>query len=414
MSTHTPRSYFFKVPFPYQSVYTMKLPGTSFAYSAIFLLFGQTAAAIHLGLLLVNAATILLVYVLAKRLFGAPAGVVAAATYGLLSTSPSVMGFAAHATHFVMLPALGGILLLLRGLETKKTSLLFASGILAGLAILMKQPGIFFALFCGIYLVLAERREDLDWRKITGKVIVFSLGVLFPLACLFLFLFRAGVFQTFWFWTFSYARQYSSSIGIADGIQMLIVMLFRVARPAWWIWAIAGVGLWAVWWDPRSRAQFEFLASFVFFSLLAVCPGFYFRPHYFILMLPAVALMAGLAVGSSTRRLDKQKPSLRLVPVCLFCLAFASALIQQRQYLFQMGPIAACRAVYGMNPFPEAVQIASYIRAHTSNDEKIAVLGSEPEYLFLFRPTLSHWLHLYLWINGESEIRPSNAKGNGR
>ena len=105
---------------PYQSVYTMKLPGTSFAYSAILLLFGESAAGIHLGLLVVNAATILLVYVLARRLFGVLAGVVAAAAYGLLSTSPSVMGFAAHATHFVMLPALGGILLLLRGLETQE------------------------------------------------------------------------------------------------------------------------------------------------------------------------------------------------------------------------------------------------------------------------------------------------------
>ena len=61
-----------------------------------------------------------------------------------------------------------------------------------------------------------------------------------------------------------------------------------------------------------------------------------------------------------------------------------------------MGPIAACRAVYGANPFPEAVQIASYIRVHTSNDEKIAVLGSEPEiYFYSGRRSATGYIYTY-------------------
>ena len=41
----------------------------------------------------------------------------------------------------------------------------------------------------------------------------------------------------------------------------------------------------------------SFLREFLLFSFLAVCPGFYFRRHYFILMLPAIALLAGVAVS---------------------------------------------------------------------------------------------------------------------
>ena len=37
-----------------------------------------------------------------------------------------------------------------------------------------------------------------------------------------------------------------------------------------------------------------FAVGFLFFSFLSVCPGFYFRQHYFILFLPAVALFAGV------------------------------------------------------------------------------------------------------------------------
>src|SRR5664280_3587629 len=145
---------------PYQLVYSMKLPGTFAAYSVILAVFGQTPGTIHIGLLLINAATTFLVFLLARRLFGPLAGLVAGASYALLSTSPSVVGFAGHATHFVVLPAVGGILLLLMAIEARRVWLLFCSGVLLGLAFLMKQPGILFAVFGGLYLVCLLYTSD--------------------------------------------------------------------------------------------------------------------------------------------------------------------------------------------------------------------------------------------------------------
>src|SRR5271166_4450374 len=51
---------------PYQLAYTMKLPGTFTAYAAILATFGQTPAGVRTGLILVNAATTLLVFLLAR------------------------------------------------------------------------------------------------------------------------------------------------------------------------------------------------------------------------------------------------------------------------------------------------------------------------------------------------------------
>src|SRR5215475_9728275 len=45
---------------PYKDVYNMKLPGTYAAYALIMAVFGQSASGIHFGLLLVNAASIVL------------------------------------------------------------------------------------------------------------------------------------------------------------------------------------------------------------------------------------------------------------------------------------------------------------------------------------------------------------------
>jgi hypothetical protein len=45
---------------PFQLVYNMKLPGTQAVYALAMALFGQTIAGIRIGLLFVNAATILM------------------------------------------------------------------------------------------------------------------------------------------------------------------------------------------------------------------------------------------------------------------------------------------------------------------------------------------------------------------
>ena len=229
---------------PYQLAYSMKLPGTAAAYAVILAVFGQTPTAIHLGLLLVNAATTLLVFLLGRRLFGELAGLVAAASYALLSTSPSVLGFAGHATHFVVLAALGGILLLLTAIESRSNWLFLGSGVLFGLAFLMKQPGILFAVFGILYLAKSEYCDGrLDWRGLTPKAGALVVGTLLPFAVTCLVLFATGGFQKFWFWTFAYSREYGAIIGLREGLHNFRLMFAQVVKPGFWIWAIAALGL---------------------------------------------------------------------------------------------------------------------------------------------------------------------------
>src|SRR5882672_6184461 len=53
---------------PYSLAYNMKFPGTYASYAAIMSIFGQTITGIHLGLLLVNAATVILIFLLGRQL----------------------------------------------------------------------------------------------------------------------------------------------------------------------------------------------------------------------------------------------------------------------------------------------------------------------------------------------------------
>src|SRR5437870_2311061 len=168
---------------PYKLVYNMKFPGTYAAYAVIMLVFGQTILGIHLGLLLVNAATIALIFLLGRRLMNSTAGIAAATSYAVLSVSPSVLGLAAHATNFVMLPVLGGTLLILKYSEPERHAFerLFASGLLFGIGALMKQPALLFIPFGAIYLLWNDVRQRLTPKKILLRNLIFGVAAIVPL-----------------------------------------------------------------------------------------------------------------------------------------------------------------------------------------------------------------------------------------
>src|SRR5205085_2957584 len=99
-------------------------------------------------------------------------------------------------------------------------------------------------------------------------------------------------------WTIQYATQYGSQVGLGQGMQILAERFWITMGTAWPIWAMATLGLIACLLMTAVRTRAGFLITFAFFSALAVCPGFYFRPHYFILLLPAVSLLAAAVVAA--------------------------------------------------------------------------------------------------------------------
>jgi Flp pilus assembly protein TadD len=384
---------------PYKLVYSMKFPGVYAAYAAIMAVFGQTITGIHVGFILVNAATIVLVYLLGKRLFSTAAGVAASAAYALMSLGEGVLGAQAHATHFVVIAALGGTLLLLRGIESGRWYTLLGSGALYGVAVLMKQHGVLFVAFGVSYLAwdcLTRRRDA--WLVRIRDVAMFLAGVAVPLAMTGLALWWAGVFGKFWFWTFKYAHEYAEEVSLSGGLIMFRGYFPNAVGPNLLIWIVALAGLALVWWKKENRKAAIFASFFLVFSFLAVCPGFYFREHYFVLMLPAIALLAGAAVGTAL----KQWPAISVLTYGVFCAVLVTSIAQQKEYLFQMSPLEITREMYGANPFPEALQIGNYIRAHAAKDSTIAVLGSEPEIPFYARRH-SATGHIYMYGLMESQ-----------
>lgn len=381
---------------PYKLAYNMKLPGTYAAYTVILAVFGETPAGVHLGLLVANSVTVLLVFLLALRLAGRTAAACAAACYAVLSVSPTVLGFAGHASHFVVLMAMAGIVLLFKALDEDGLWLFFGSGVFFGLAFLMKQPGLLLAIFGALYLVRTELKNGIGWKVITRKAGVFSGGAALPFVFTCLWLWRVGVFKTFWFWTVSYASQYVTNWGLSDGLHLLATTFPAIVGSAVWIWLIAGVGAAACMWDQELRSNAFFVLGFLLFSFLAVCPGLFFREHYFILMLPATAVLAGLGVDAIVRIIGRRSRMWRFAPAMALVVALGWCFYAQRDFFFKDDPTMISRKIYGGNPFPEAIPIADYIRQNTAENSTIAVLGSEPEiYFYAHRHSATGYIYTY-------------------
>ncbi|UCD31105.1 MAG: glycosyltransferase family 39 protein [Desulfobacterales bacterium] len=383
----------------YENMYSMKLPGIYAAYALLLTLFGKTHSGIHLGLLFINSATIVLLFFIAKRLFNSVAALASAACFAVISISPTVHGVSANAEHFVILLALSGVVLLIHALDENRWSWLIFSSLLFGLCVLMKQHGALFISF-GVSFLLVDSIWHLKVgrRKSLTRALIFIVGSMIPYVITCTIFYFTGWFEQYWYWTFEIARMYSDKIPIDMAWSYFIYTAIPIGRAMFPIWIVVAVGLSALIWDKRNRRRSVFVACFTFFSFLVILPGFYFRHHYFILLLPAASLLFGMGVNTITKispifhlRTVQNGMQIFLAVICILI-----SIYQQRMFFFQMTPNQASRFVYHMNPFPESIEIARYIKSHTKEADRIAVIGSEPQ-IYFYSNRRSATGHIYMY-----------------
>ncbi len=391
---------------PYQLAYNMKFPGTYAAYAGIMTLFGQTPAGIHFGVLCLTLLTTLMLFWLGKQILDWMAGMVAATFYAVMAASPSMLGLAGHATHFVAFFATAGVCLLWKIRQKHRWPITLASGLLFGLAVLMKQHGAVLALWAAIALTLmALGRKEISFGRRLATIAVFGSAMILPFALCCLILWHAGVFEKFWFWTINYAREYASVVPLSESPRFLWQGSRHALVKGCLLLPFAAAGGLLIWFDERLVKSRFWVFSFGVASVLSVFPDFYFRKHYYLLMLPGLAVLAGIAVSSLCRRGEQKvsNPALQPWPVWVYALTLAITVLTCADIWFWQTPFQAARTTYQADPFPEAEAVATFIRANSPPSAPMAVLGSEPELYFLSR---RHSVTGYIYTYGMMEPQP--------
>ncbi len=360
-------------------------------------LFGETTAGIHLGLLAVNLATIVLLFLLVRDLFDPLAGGIAAASYSLLSLSPSVLGMAAHATHFVNFFGVAATWALAGPAVGTNCLCYFSADSFSERPFLMKQQGSFsvrlrhvgiVSSLCALAsLLLAEApgrmrgfRDSAQSSPLQPRVS--GCGVR---ACL----------TSSGFGPLVYARGLAQQVSYRAGLDIFCRSCLPIVISNWPLAIAALLGAYLLGSDKYAGNVRWFVMAYFACSFSSVCPGCYFRPHYFIVPLAAVSIFSGVAGSWMIERArrpetnegipeDRQR-SLLWPVVVLLLMAGAIVIWQQWEFFFSWTPAQACRLVYGLEPFVESPVIAEYVNRHSTPEQQMAVLGSEPQLYFYAR-----------------------------
>lgn len=369
---------------PYKLAYNMKFPGTYVAYALIMLVFGQTPTGIHLGVTLVTTVTALLLWRLGRNMLDEVCGVVAATTYAALAASPALLGLAGHATHFAALFVTAGLYMLWPAQRQLTWRRVAAAGLMFGLAILMKQHAAIFCVWGAFFVWSVCRHWGIPRSNHVRFLVAFSAGALVPFLVTCALLWYAGVMDRFMFWTISYAAEYTRIVPLHKAPHLFFESLKKITERDQLLWLIGLTGLGGIFLQPKLHGKRLIFLGFCVAAFLTTVPGFYFRRHYFILMLPAVGLLAGCSV-SAAREVLLRKCGMRLgmLPIIMYGAVLCSDFVQNSDIWFRATPVQASRKIYLGNPFVEAEVFARYIQTNSTPETRVAVLGSEPQIYFL-------------------------------
>lgn len=332
-----------------------KPPGIFWTYAATFDVFGTyQMTAVHAVGLVVTVATCVVLFYVGRSIAGTRAGLLAAIFYGLLTAAGNPRLLASNTELFMTLPLTAAFLLMLRRQW-------LWSGLLMVVAGAFKQVAAAEVLLLPVGLVLLETKEAR-----AGAALRFGAGIVIALAVGAAALAVTGSLAGFWRWTIEtlagYAQGNLTIASIASRAGNSIVP-FVISSIVLWVAAAVTIVRWRNLWPAERLAVAWFVAS----ALGAVAGG-HWSWHYFIQVMPPLALLAALAADRAM-----QTPQRAWVAAAL-----AAGLVVPGVYWaafdFQADPLT-----YDWSPpIAQHQEVADYIRAHTNAGDRVFVWGDWP------------------------------------
>ena len=168
----------------------------------------------------------------------------------------------------------------------------------------MKQHAIFFVVFGASYLIITGLKRNPSFKILISRIVFFSIGVTLPFAIICLHLYLSGLFDKFWFWTFTYAHEYVSEIPLKAGlIKFSFSSTREVMNPFLLLTLLAALGLLFTIFGERAGGTRLFVIPFLLSSFLAICPGSFFR-------VPIILYLHPSSNGITCRQIDSTNKGL--------------------------------------------------------------------------------------------------------
>jgi len=190
--------------------------------------------------------------------------------------------------------------------------------------------------------------------------------------------FRIGILDDFWDAVVLHNLAYVGSFAFSDSLHALFLRSKLFLESDALILLLVGWGIYLI--LHKRNKKHIFILVWTISAFMGICVQKYFRGHYFIQIIPGLALCAGVAYSwieenvVSKVKFYKQ-PFIRIITVLLLLVC---PLRINAYYWFKANPKKFVRGIYRYNPIVDGIYLARHIKKNTEPNEHIYVLGSEP------------------------------------
>ena len=349
---------------PYIDAVERKPPLLFWTYAAIFKVAGEfNWKALHIVALVWTLCAMGGLYVIGRELFDRNTGLVAALFYGVFQPLWMWKTLSFDGEMVMNLPIILAWAIAFRQSSSRLRPELFAAGAFLGAAFLLKQPAGIAAVPLGIYLLLPSYRAS---RKLTRtnsiiQATMLTGGFFAALGVVTIVIWKQGILRDAFYWTI--ADHDVPHVFWQKGI--VITLAFLAACLPLVIGAIMACRDQSKIWAERKAEQtalFGLLAA----SAIGAAAGARFYPHYYVQLIPPLALLAAPYYARLWSR-TMQPPHWILRPKVTYAwLAFTVVAFSIRHWT-------------GLAPQRVPFEAGRYLFTHSAPADMIFVWGQSPE-----------------------------------
>jgi len=280
---------------PYRDLFDNKPPLVYGWYALSFLLFGEDVVAPRILAALLLSATTCAVFGQARALFSRRLAYAAAGLFALATGLPFV-ALHANTEAYMLLPLVTSLGAFTLGMRRDRLLWFALAGALGAMAVMTKQVAVWnLAALAVMAVAWRWRSNDFGWRRLT-PVVALLTGAAAVTAMIATPFFAVGALDDLLYANISYNWLYVRFLTFDERMLDLVQGLLFVSVLAGPLIAGALIGLLRL--LRRSKRPVDYLlVVWAVASAVGVASGGRFFPHYFLHLVPAMAVLAAVVVG---------------------------------------------------------------------------------------------------------------------
>lgn len=366
---------------PYRDLFDNKPPLVYLWYAISFSLFGESVYAPRIVAAAFLGVTAVLLYHQARLALPQGAAYAAAILFAISTGLPWV-ALHANTEAYMLLPLVGSLLAFTHGMKEEKLKWFFIAGLLAGLAMMTKQVAMWNLLALALVALIWHRRTaENSWQAIAPTFWMFS-GALLSLSIVALPFALTGSLDDFLYANLSYNWVYVNFLSWAERFANLgYGMLFFCAVAAPFV-AGALTGL-VIIWRRRAAVSDYVLILWAIASAIGVASGGRFFPHYFLQLMPSLAVLTGVVIYD---RFVNGRQHVLSRPAWMLAIFFIVVSVGTTTVLY-LSPTQAeqrvASSVYHQKEWERASEnLGNFIQQRSNQDDVIFNYGRESQLYF--------------------------------